>query len=121
MVLLRLLTTIVRLDCGKELHDICHALIGVMHLVLAGAELGSRVSQIALNISCVAGAERGSRVSQIPLHRPYQRVRAPEVAPCVRQRVLELLHGLAEIVDERFEGAERGSSGKFCYSILCDI
>ena len=46
MVLLRLLTTIVRLDCGKELHDICHALIGVMHLVRAGAELGSRVSQI---------------------------------------------------------------------------
>ena len=47
----------------------------------------------------VAGAEYGSRVSQINRNRRDERVRAAEHAPRNRLDVLERIHGLAEIVE----------------------
>ena len=46
----------------------------------------------------LAGAERGSRLSQVILHRRCERMRASEDAPCDPFRLLERRHGLAEIV-----------------------
>ena len=46
-----------------------------------------------------AGAEGGSRLSQIRLHMRYQRVCAAEHPPRDPCHVLERLHGLAEIVE----------------------
>ncbi len=45
------------------------------------------------------GAERGSRVSQAALNPRRDRVRAAEHAPRCPSRVLEHIHGLAEIVE----------------------
>ena len=52
-----------------------------------------------------AGAERGSRVSQIMRNPFCARVRAAEHTPGDRIRVLERSHGLAEIV-------QRGAGGQ---------
>ena len=55
------------------------------------------------------GAEDSSRFFQGAPNLHCLRVRATEHAPRVRQRVLERTRGLAEIVVERFVGAERRS------------
>ena len=47
----------------------------------------------------VAGAEYGSRVSQINRNRRDERVRAAQHAPRDPFRVLERIHGLAEIAE----------------------
>ena len=47
----------------------------------------------------VAGAERGSCVSQIALNVYYERVRTAEHAPRDPFRILERRYGLAEIVE----------------------
>ena len=46
-----------------------------------------------------AGAERGSGVLQGPLNHHCERVRAAEHAPRSPLRLLELRHGLAEIIE----------------------
>ena len=46
-----------------------------------------------------AGAERGSRVSQIVFNRSCERMRAAEDAPRDRSRVLERRHALTKIVE----------------------
>ena len=72
------------------------------------------------------GAEDSSRFFQGAPNLHCLRVRATEDAPRVRQRVLERTRGLAEIVVERFVGAERrsrisqGFLNPLCYNILCD-
>ena len=48
---------------------------------------------------CLAGAERGSRVSQLVLNSRCNRMGATEHAPCNPFGVLERFHGLAEIVE----------------------
>ena len=53
----------------------------------------------------LAGAERGSRLSQVILHRRCERMRATKHAPRGPPRLLERRHGLAEIVER---GARRG-------------
>ena len=47
----------------------------------------------------LAGAERGSRVSQVALKNWYMRVRATEHAPRGRFYLLKHCRGLAEIVE----------------------
>ena len=66
-----------------------------------GAERVSRVSQGTLSRRRrrFAGAERGSRVSQVVLIDLYEWVRATEHAPRDRYCLLERRHGLAEIVE----------------------
>jgi len=46
-----------------------------------------------------AGAERGSRVLQILLNLRCERMRATKHAPSYSSRVLKRRHGLAEIVE----------------------
>ena len=58
----------------------------------------------------LAGAERGSRISQVFLHPRCERVRAPEHAPRNPFGALEHCHGLAQIVERRVIGSPEGTA-----------
>ena len=57
------------------------------------------ITHSATTATASRGAERGSRVSQAALNPRRDRVRAAEHAPRCPSRVLEHIHGLAEIVE----------------------